>query len=116
MFILSRSGQTHARLSFHVGPGGDLQIPVSVDGPAWPGVVNDPVFSMANRFTEWQKEFATNIVPEPLHLFSPPSQPSLAAASPFEPFADSWDWRDIEQQLWEEFEQHERALNDDRRA
>ena len=31
MLILARSGQTYARLSFHVGPGGSLSIPVSVD-------------------------------------------------------------------------------------
>ncbi|MGO8748727.1 MAG: hypothetical protein ACLQNE_22380 [Thermoguttaceae bacterium] len=31
MLILARSGETYARLSFHVGPGGSLLIPVSVD-------------------------------------------------------------------------------------
>ena len=31
MFILARGGQSYARLRFNVGPGGDLDLPVSVD-------------------------------------------------------------------------------------
>jgi proteasome lid subunit RPN8/RPN11 len=120
MFILSRTGNTYARLSFSVGPGGAVQLPVMVDWSAWPGIVNDPVFSMANCFAEWQKEFTTNILPIPptLQLFSPPlpTHPSIAAASPWEPFADAWDWDDFDQELLEDLERHERTLNDDRRA
>ena len=31
MFILARGGQSYARLRFHVGPGGDIELPVHVD-------------------------------------------------------------------------------------
>lgn len=31
MFILARQGETYARLRFHVGPGGDVDLPVGVD-------------------------------------------------------------------------------------
>jgi len=31
MFILAAGGQTYSRLGFHVGPGGSLELPVSVD-------------------------------------------------------------------------------------
>ena len=31
MFILARQGQSYARLRFHVGPGGDVDLPVRVD-------------------------------------------------------------------------------------
>ena len=31
MFILARGGQSYARLRFHVGPGGDVDLPVAVD-------------------------------------------------------------------------------------
>lgn len=119
MFILDRSGNTYARLSFHVGPAGAVQLAVSVDWSAWPTVVNDPVFSMANRFAEWRKEFVANVHPglESLQLFTPsPLEPSLEVGSPWEPFAETWDWTDLDQQIWEEYEQHERALTGNRRA
>ena len=31
MFILARGGRSYARLRFHVGPGGDIELPVQVD-------------------------------------------------------------------------------------
>src|SRR5262249_46594867 len=35
MFILSRTGETYARLRFNAGPGGALCIPVAVDWESW---------------------------------------------------------------------------------
>ncbi len=34
MFILARGGRSYARLRFHVGPGGDIELPVQVLHPA----------------------------------------------------------------------------------
>src|ERR1022692_5330710 len=48
MFILSRTSNTFARLSLNVGPGSAVEIPVAVDWSAWPGILSDPKFSMAN--------------------------------------------------------------------
>ena len=119
MFILSRSGETFARLSFHVGPGAAMQLPVSVDWAAWPSIVKDPLFSMAICFAEWQIEFATNIqpIPESLPLFSIlPFDSSTAVGSPWEPFADTWEWNDLDDAFLEDFERHERSLNENVRA
>jgi hypothetical protein len=49
MFILARQGQTYARLRFHVGPGGEMEIPVAVDySRPFP----------ASDFTAWKEEYA----------------------------------------------------------
>src|SRR5450755_3843707 len=42
MFIVSRTCETYARLSFHVGPHSAMQLPVSVDWSAWPAALADP--------------------------------------------------------------------------
>jgi hypothetical protein len=52
MFVLARHGETYARLRFHVGPGGDLDLPIQVD------------FSRpfpASDFTAWKTEYATSV-------------------------------------------------------
>ncbi len=55
MFILARQGQSYARLRFNVGPGADIEIPVSVDfsrpfaGCDWDG---------------WEEEYLTNVQPQ----------------------------------------------------
>lgn len=54
MGIVARNGATYARLSFHVGPGGSLEIPVAVD---W----RRP-FAAADR-DAWRREYATNVIP-----------------------------------------------------
>lgn len=54
MAILAQGGQTFARLQFHTGPGGSLQIPVTVDwsrpfaASDWPG---------------WNQEYLQNVRP-----------------------------------------------------
>ena len=119
MFILSRTGETFARLELHVGPGASVQVPIAVDWAAWSAVVNDPTFSLAIRFAEWQKEFAGNIqaMPEPLSVFPLlPFEPSTEIGSPWEPFADGWDWNDPDHLPLEDIERHEQSVNDERRA
>lgn len=117
MFILDRTGNTYARLSFHVGPGGVVHLPVTVAWSEWPTVVNDPAFSMPNRIADWQKEITTNIqrIPETLRLFpTAPLGPVVDIGSPWEPYAETWDWNDLTVELWEDYERHE--LNNDKRA
>ena len=117
MFIVSRTCETYARLSFHVGPGSAVQFPVSVDWSAWPAALADPKMPPATLLTAWQQEFAANIqsVPEALPMLSPASVDPSVTGSPWEPFADTWDWTDLDQELLEDFERHERYLNDNYR-
>jgi proteasome lid subunit RPN8/RPN11 len=61
MFILARSGETYARLRFNVGPHGGLLIPVRVDYAA-PFAGSD--------HAAWEREYLTNVQPEPLTLGS----------------------------------------------
>jgi proteasome lid subunit RPN8/RPN11 len=115
MFILSRTAETYARLSFHCGPGAAVQVPVSVDWSAWPTVLTDPNISLANLFTEWQQEFAANIqrIPEPLPMLSAFPGDLSSTGSPWEPFAETWDWTDLDRELLEDYQRHERSLNHD---
>jgi hypothetical protein len=99
MFIVSRTGETFARLTFQTGPGGSIEIPVAVDWSAWPTIVEDPVFSMSRRFAEWQQEFAANVQPFPRSTPLTPlmhSTEALPLVSPWEPFADAWDELDLD--------------------
>lgn len=119
MFILSRTQETYARLSFHVGPGAAVQIPVSVDWRAWPALASAPAFSLGEVVAAWQKEFAANIVrvSENLRLFAPPQPvPDAALELTPEPTLEMWEWPIFDHQLWEEYESYERNLNHDRRA
>ena len=115
MFILGRTAKTFARLSFHVGPGASVLLPVSVDWSVWPTILADPQFSMANLLTDWQLEFAANV--HHRQEFLPPvltvPDDSAARGSPWEPFAQAWEWTDLDQELLEEYERHERYLNAD---
>ena len=54
MFILARDNRTYARLSFHVGPGGHVLIPVGVDYRC--------AFT-ASDHEAWETEFAAHIHP-----------------------------------------------------
>ena len=112
MFIVSRTGKTFARLSFHAGPGGAMQLPVSVDWSAWPSTVKNASGPMAILSAAWQAEYAANIHPIPEFF---PASPVVSGptAKTLEPAADVW--TDLDQQIWEEFEHHERAYCDDLR-
>ena len=52
MFILARNGESHARLRFNVGPGGEVTIPVEVDYSRAFGPSEQKV---------WEAEFQANI-------------------------------------------------------
>ena len=54
MFVLGRTGKTHARLRFNVGPGGEGVVPVEVD-------YTQP-FS-ASDHEAWEAEYRANILP-----------------------------------------------------
>jgi len=115
MFILSRTANTFCRLSMNVGPGTAVEIPVAVDWSAWPGILRDPQFSMANLVAAWHEEFTANIhhIPDSFRVVSPPADKSAARDGPREPLAEVWDWTDLDQELLEDFERHERFLNHD---
>jgi proteasome lid subunit RPN8/RPN11 len=115
MFILSRTSNTFCRLSLNVGPGSAVEIPVAVDWSAWPVILSDPQFSMANLVAGWQQEFTANIhrIPDSFRAMSPSAAAPSDVSDPWEPFADAWDWTDLDQELLEDFERHERSLNHD---
>lgn len=53
--LLGRNGQISARLRFHVGPGGWLRLPVSVD-------FRHPF--AASAFADWEREYQDNVITE----------------------------------------------------
>ncbi len=60
MFILARGARAYARLRFHVGPGGDVDLPVRVD-------YSRPFAASAH--TAWKEQYAANVRREsPLFL------------------------------------------------
>lgn len=52
MFILAAGGQTYSRLGFHVGPGGSLELPVTVDYSLPFGAADHDA---------WAKEYDANV-------------------------------------------------------
>lgn len=57
MFILARGGQSYARLTFNVGPGGAMTIPTCVDYRAPFG---------ASDAARWEEEYQANVIPAPI--------------------------------------------------
>ena len=83
MFILARGGETYARLRFNVGPGGEMEIPVTVD-------YSRP-FAASNQ-EAWQAEYAANVQPVACEVF-PELLPPHARRDlgPIDPWAeDRW--------------------------
>ena len=82
MFILARQGQSYARLRFHVGPGGDLDLPVRVD-------YSRP-FAASNH-AAWREEYLAAVRVAELPLFArggPDLLPGVAAA--MDPWDEDW--------------------------
>lgn len=87
MFILAQEGQSYARLRFNVGPGGNSDIPVSVDYErAFPGC----------DVEAWEQEYLANVQPQEC-IRNMLQQPRPLLGSPFdEGPADDWyeSWAD----------------------
>jgi hypothetical protein len=83
MFILARQGQSYARLRFHVGPGGDLDLPVCVD-------YTRPF--AASDHAAWKQQYATCVEAiDPLFLAECDPRLRPGALSLLEPWDDE-DW------------------------
>jgi hypothetical protein len=77
MFILACRGQSYARLRFHVGPGGDLDLPVDVD-------YSRPF--LGSDHAAWRQEYLAAVEVAEIVLFDDSQlQPGAAAA------LDPWD-------------------------
>ena len=82
MFILAVGGESYARLRFHVGPGGDLDLPVCVDYTR-PFIASD--------FAAWQEEYLANVQVEAWPLFARRSRELLpGAAATIDPWDEDW--------------------------
>jgi proteasome lid subunit RPN8/RPN11 len=81
IFILAAGGQSYARLRFHVGPGGDLELPVRVDYSRPFAASNQPV---------WQEEYlaAVEIADGFSGLGAPWRWDPLA--DPMDPSSEDW--------------------------
>lgn len=82
MFILARGGESYARLRFHVGPGGDVDLPVCLD-------YSRP-FAASNH-AAWQEEYLANVQIAESPLFSgldPEVVPRAAAT--VDPWDEDW--------------------------
>ena len=99
MFILARECQTYARLSFHVGPGGSLVVPVEVD--------YSRSFAASDQ-DAWEQEYLANV-----RVASPPliAQRGIVyepgdedAASTLAAEQDEWS------DAWDEFLDGDQAL------
>jgi proteasome lid subunit RPN8/RPN11 len=64
MFIVSRTGETYARLAFNAGSGGEILLPVIVDWAAWPQVLQ-ALPNADDLYRQWAGEFNENVQPIP---------------------------------------------------
>ena len=99
MFILARGGRTYARLRFHVGPGGDIELPVDVD-------YSQPF--TASDHEAWLNEYRANVDFPQMIPFAP-SEPAALR----DPFDDDWlfGWdRPFDEVGFTDTKEHSRAI------
>lgn len=87
LFILGRTDNTYARLSFSAGPGGHLLLPTAVDWAAWPPCISTQTALLAERMLRWRQEYVAHV-----HAL-PDTFPPLDAGSVGES-GDAPFWRD----------------------
>jgi hypothetical protein len=87
LFILGRTSNTYARLSFAAGPGGHLLLPTAVDWAAWPASISTQTELLAERLLRWRHEYAAHIHALP-DTFSPLDASSVGESG------DAPFWRD----------------------
>lgn len=63
MFILGRTGNTYARLTYNTGPRSSIELPTSVDWSAWPCFLDEVDGPLQEHFDRWRNEYADNIRP-----------------------------------------------------
>jgi len=90
MFIVGRTGNTYARLSFSAGPGGQILLPTGVDWSAWPSLLDDSASKLADRVASWKQEFAAQIEAFPGWL--PTTHSSLADDLLDEEWWEQYEW------------------------
>jgi hypothetical protein len=99
MFILARGGRTYARLRFHVGPSGDIELPVHVDYAQ---------SFAASDHEAWLAEYQANVdFPQTIPL--DPSE----VASFRDPYDDDWlqGWdRPLDEPGFTDTKEHSRAI------
>jgi hypothetical protein len=97
MLILAQDGQSYARLTFSVGPGGEMVIPVAVD-------YGRPFFG--SDYNAWELEYLANVrTPEPPALenqFSAMAANDLLTDEDFSP-ANPENWPFFDRGDFEEF-------------
>src|SRR5260370_6012138 len=86
MFILSRAGETYARLSFPAGPGGENVLATAVDWSAWPRNPTD-AGGLDAHMERWKHEYAAHVQPAP----EIPLPAAANAAGPLDLGLDWWD-------------------------
>jgi hypothetical protein len=108
MFIVAQDGQSYARLQFNVGPGGSMEIPVSVD-------YSRPF--LASDYGVWEQEYQANVNDaELLMAVQPPtsSLPGQTLSGLFGYEKDSALFLDdltspVNEDVWEEFLEFQEA-------
>ena len=82
MFILACGGRSYARLRFHVGPGGELDLPVCVD-------YTRPF--AASDHAAWEEEYLANVQVAEWPLFARrSSELLLSTAAALDPWDEDW--------------------------